>query len=105
MIRLTETDSGKIIRVEGAAAEVMLFYCFWQSALWPKWAEFLNRENLDGESKDLIKQVETVVESINNGREVLLWDPENSHFQKARQVATLSCRNVGIEVVLNGLTE
>jgi hypothetical protein len=100
MIQLVETDSGKAVRVNGAAAEVTMFFCFWQSALWPKWTEYLSERI---QQKDRVAaESRMVIESIKNGRPIFLSDADNTVFEKAREIATQCCRNVGIEVVDHG---
>ena len=95
MITVEERIGAKCVKLSGAACEVTLFYCFWQSHLWPDW---MNHVKL-GESTDAAtKQHKSVIENIKDGREILLHH-ESSQFVSACQWSIDRCRLLGVEVM------
>jgi hypothetical protein len=69
MIKIEEKQNGKYLQLTGDSAEVTMFYCFWQSKLWPDW---MNHKNL-GESNDLATRQHTgVINALVKGDPILL---------------------------------
>jgi hypothetical protein len=62
MIRLTEVYRD-IVRLNGAPAEMMLFYTLWQSSLWPGWMQ--HDDHLGEENDTPTKQRKTAIEAYN----------------------------------------
>jgi len=61
MLTLRQKESTKTVEISGPGAEVMLFYVFWQSALWPGW---MNQPSLK-EHKDQLR-LRQLVNSVNS---------------------------------------
>lgn len=87
MIRVVKKD--KHVRVSGPPGELMLFYCFWESHLWPDWASSKS-DGLDQELKDLVS-------SINSTGEFHLVTGKPL-FDKAFEVAMERFASLGIVV-------
>lgn len=97
MIKISKDNTGKMASVRGTPAEMMLFYCAWETHLWPTW---LTYDKL-GDLKDpAAKQHRGVVKSINNGHDLLLFNGDEK-FQTALDFAVERCRMLDIEVVLD----
>ncbi len=43
MIRIEKSFDGTVAKLTGDQVEMMLFFCFWQTALWPDWVKMLTR--------------------------------------------------------------
>jgi hypothetical protein len=95
MIRLTEVYRD-IVRLNGAPAEMMLFYTLWQSSLWPGWMQ--HDDHLGEENDTPTKQRKTAIEAINRG-ELLLHNPVGSElFGAAIKSAVSKCELLGVDV-------
>lgn len=93
MINL-EKIHDKVISLRGAPHEKMLFYCFWQSSIWPDW---MNYHKMANKADDAVKQHIRVIKAINDGRPILLFN-DGENFQKALAFASERCKMLGIEV-------
>lgn len=89
-----ETKVNGIAKVSGSECEVMLFYCFWQTCLWPEW---MDHSKLGDEADTATKQHKEVIENVNAGRELLLHNTGET-FHTAIRYATDKCELLGIEV-------
>lgn len=94
MVKVEKSSDGKIATLTGSECEVMLFYCFWQSKLWPDW---MNDSKLGDESDAATRQHKEVIENVNAGRELLLHNAGET-FHTAIRYATDKCELLGIEV-------
>lgn len=94
MVKVEKSSDGKIATLSGLECEVMLFYCFWQSKLWPDW---MNHSKLGDESDVATRQHKSVIENVNAGRELKLHDV-GEQFETACQYAIKRCRLLGVEV-------
>jgi hypothetical protein len=91
MIRITA--HGHAVRLNGAPAEMMLFYVFWQSTLWPAWMQYEKfGEANDGPTEHRKKAIET----INQGE--LLLHNCGEMFGAAVKTAASRCEQLGIAV-------
>jgi hypothetical protein len=61
----------KVVSVRGASSEMMLFYCFWETSLWPDWMTYHKMTNRED---DAVKQHIRVLKAIDAGRPVLLFN-------------------------------
>lgn len=93
MIRVTACNNA--VRLNGAPAEMMLFYVMWQSSLWPGWIQHEHT----GEQNDLPSvQRKTAIEAINRG-ELFLHNPSGGEmFEAAVKTATSKCELLGVVV-------
>lgn len=94
MIKVEKSSDKKITKISGSECEMMLFYCFWQSKLWPDW---MNYANLGNESDSVTWQHKLVIENVNAGRE-LLFNDVGEQFETACQYAINRCCLLGIDV-------
>lgn len=95
MIKVTKSSDGRVANVSGSECEVMLFYCFWQTKLWPDW---MNHQKLGQDSDVATMQHRSVVRNINSGLPLLLSDV-GEYFEAACEYAIDRSRLLGIEVV------
>lgn len=58
-------EGGRALTVSGDPVQLMLFYCIWQSKLWPGWEK---HEGLGDPRDGLNAQLRQVVDSISAGR-------------------------------------
>lgn len=96
MVNVEKLSDGKVAAISGSECELMLFYCFWQSKLWPNWMDY---SKLGDESDVATRQHKSVIESINTGRNLHLHDV-GEQFEDACQYAVDRCRLLGVEVNL-----
>ncbi len=94
MVRLDKHPTSDVVKLSGSECEVMLFYCFWQSYIWPDW---MNHSKLGDESDSATRQHKAVIENVNEGRELLLHNC-GDQFHNAQQYAADRCRLLGVEV-------
>jgi hypothetical protein len=94
MVKVEKSSDGKIATLSGSECEVMLFYCFWQSKLWADW---MNHSKLGDESDAATRQHKSVIENVNAGRELKLYDV-GEQFKTACHYAIERCRLLGVEV-------
>lgn len=94
MIKIETTSGGKAISVRGSSAEVMLFYCFWQTSLWPDWMTY---EKLGDRADVASKQHRGVIDRINRGDDLILYD-SGEMFEKACRFACEQCTALGVDV-------
>ena len=94
MVRVEKSSDGKVAMLTGSECEVMLFYCFWQSKLWPDW---MNHSKLGDESDSATRQHKAVIESTSNGRGLMLHDV-GEQFESACEYAIERCRLLSVEV-------
>lgn len=93
MIKIEEKQNGKYLQLTGDSAEVTMFYCFWQSKLWPDWMEHKNL----GELKDLAtKQHTGVLKALTNGDPILLAN-DSKVFKDAYKYACNKVENIGVK--------
>jgi hypothetical protein len=93
MIKIEEKQSGRYLQLSGDAAEVSMFYCFWQSKLWPEW---MNHKNL-GESNDFAtKQHAGVLNALVKGDPILLAN-DSEVFRNAYNYAIHQIEKIGVK--------
>jgi hypothetical protein len=93
MIKIEEKQNGKYLQLTGDSAEVTMFYCFWQSKLWPDW---MNHKNL-GESNDLAtRQHSGVLKALVNGDPILLAN-DSGIFKEAYKYARHQVEKFGVK--------
>lgn len=86
-----------LARVHGSAAESMLFYCFWQTALWPGWVDYKEF----GQKNDALSyQLNTVRQLLNEGQEILLFN-KGKLFTDAFLSAKDKCEKLNIKIEFN----
>lgn len=90
--------STRVATVSGPPCEVMLFYCFWQTKLWPDWMQYIRGRKPNDEA---IRQHKFVVKAINAcslaGATIDLND-WGSNYVEARLFAVESCLALAIDV-------
>ena len=91
MISVSKSFDGTLATVSGDRAELMLFFCIWQTALWPDWIA-ATCENVGA-----IQQHTAAVETIRDKGELLLHDASRL-FENACALAINRCRLLGVEV-------
>ncbi len=94
MITVKVLSDGKVTEVRGSESEVMLFYCFWQSSIWPDWMQY---EKMGVENDHATRQHKQVIESVNAGRCLSLYSV-GKEFKTAVSFAVDRCVRLGIEV-------
>lgn len=101
MIRVQKSSDGKLAVVSGLPCEIMLYYCLWQSQLWPDW---MDHEKFGDDSDHATRQHKRVIEAVSFGRELLMND-QHERFEVARWYAIDKCRALGIQVSTESLSE
>jgi hypothetical protein len=97
MIKVSKSSDNEVVSVRGTPAEMMLFYCVWESHLWPNWLQY---EKL-GDPKDAAaRQHKGVIKAINSGHDLLLSNMSKM-FQDALDFAVERCRMLEVEVVVD----
>lgn len=97
MLKVSKSSDNKTVSVCGTAAEMMLFYCAWQTHLWPNWLEYAKL----GDLKDhAARQHMGVIKAINSGRDLLLSNI-GGQFQEALDFAVERSRMLEVEVVID----
>lgn len=94
MIRVEKSPDGRSAAVAGSECEVMLFYCFWQSELWPEW---MVHPKLGEDSDSATRQHKWAIECINSGNTLLLQHT-SEQFELALQFAIDRCLLLGIQI-------
>jgi len=97
MLKINKSSDNEIVSVRGTPAEMMLFYCIWETHLWPEWLKY---EELGDRLDPAARQHRGVIKSINNGHDLLLNNRE-AIFQKALDFAIERCRMLEVEVVVD----
>lgn len=95
MIRLETSEDNKVVVVDGSKSDVMLFYCFWQTHVWPDW---MNYGKLGEENETSSNQHKQVIKSLNEGRGLSLYNV-GEQFTQAIQFATNKCKLLDIETI------
>lgn len=91
--RSTLNVASRSVKVSGLPAEMMLFYCMWQTTLWPNWMAHLTI----GIDNTATKQHKGVIELCNEGKPIrLCYEP--GRFEDALEFAISQCKAVGIVV-------
>mgnify|MGYP000990962402 CR=1 FL=1 len=90
MLSIKKKSSGEYTEVSGSSAEVMMFYCFWQSHQWPAWAE---HSKIGSEGDPATMEWKAVIDSIKDGRPLLMM------FEKSCDFAAEKMRALGVRVV------
>ena len=94
MLKTVKTSNLEVLSVRGTPAEMMLFYCIWETHLWSDWLDYTKL----GDPKDAVaRQHRNVIKSINDGRDFLISNSEKM-FQDALDFAIERCKMLGIEV-------
>lgn len=94
MVSVKKSDDGKVATVNGSEADVMLFYCFWQTSLWPDW---MKHKKLGQENDAATRQHKAAIADVNAGKGIVLSN-SGDQFESALQFAVGQCRALGIEV-------
>ncbi len=94
MIIVTRPENLKIIEVKGPTAELMLFYCFWQTSLWKNWER---HDPLHVENDALVLQLKRVVDAATSGQGLTIYY-QGDEFKKAFTFAVERCVALGIPV-------
>lgn len=92
MIRVTEAKKTAVL--EGAPADVMLFYCIWQNSIWPNW---MAAPGLSDE-KDVARQQHARVIALANAGEEIVLANDGKPFEDALKTAVDTCRNLGVQI-------
>lgn len=92
MIKITEKQDGKYVQLSGDSSDIMLFYCFWQTKLWPNW---MNYDNLGDKNDHARKQHFAVANALVENNPVLLANDQKI-FKEALQFAMEQCTKIGI---------
>jgi hypothetical protein len=93
MIKIEEKQNGKYLQLTGDSAEVTMFYCFWQSKLWPDW---MNHKNLGEVNDYATKQHTGVLSALVKGDPILLAN-DSKVFKDAYSYALKNADNIGIK--------
>jgi hypothetical protein len=97
MIKVSKSSDNEVVSVRGTPAEMMLFYCTWESSLWPSWI----RSSKLGDPEDYAaRQHRGVIKAINSGHDLLLSNSDEK-FQQALDFAIERCRMLEVEVVVD----
>lgn len=81
------------VKLSGDPAEVMLFYCMWQTVLWPNWMSHLTI----GVEDHATKQHKNVIASCAVNTPVRLhYEP--GRFEDALEFAISQCKALGVVV-------
>lgn len=97
MLKVSKSSDGKTVSVRGAPAEMILFYCMWQSYIWPKWPF---HETLESKSDAAGNQHRRVLKDIDKGHDILLSNSEWI-FKVALEFAIERSRMLDIEVSID----
>lgn len=92
MLRIEYT--GNVVTVGGNPEHVAMFYCIWQSEIFPKWAEHVKNSN---DEDAMPKQVRYVMDRWSTGQPITLSN-EDDGMTRAVFVATAACEKLGIEL-------
>jgi hypothetical protein len=87
MIFLHLQENEKTFFLSGDAVEMAIFYCQWQTVLWPDW---MAHTTIDEQHKK-------VIDTIKSGESVWLANI-NDTFKTAALTAVQRCENLGIDV-------
>ena len=87
MIYLKLSRDEKTVTLSGNAVEMAVFYCQWQTVLWPAW---MTATSIDAQHKK-------VFDLIKSGQSVLLANVDDT-FKTAGLTAVERCENLGIDV-------
>lgn len=95
MIKITPIgDGGLAVTVTGGPAQLMLFYCLWQSKLWPGWEK---HEGLGDPRDGLNAQLRNVVDSVDTGQGLAI-SIQGREFVEAVNFAVERLRGLDIHV-------
>lgn len=95
MIVLKCSESGNSVDVSGDVGEIAIFYCAWQTSLWPNWMEAsVDKDGGPGSIRCFLDHLET----DKNG----IFAYDNTSLKKAMQFGVAVCRKLGIEFESNG---
>ncbi len=93
MIKIEEKQNGRYLQLTGNSAEITIFYCFWQSKIWP---ELMNHKDL-GEPNDFAtKQHTGVLNALVIGDPILLAN-DSKVFKDAYKHALDKSDKLGIK--------
>ena len=92
MIKKEEKEEGKYVQLSGDPSDVMLFYCLWQTKLWPNW---MNHDTLDDKNDYALIQHYGVAKALEEGNPVLLANDQKI-FKEALKFAREQCTKIGI---------
>ena len=92
MIKIIEKQDGKYVQLSGDPSDVMLFYCLWQTKLWPNW---MNHDNLDDKNDHARKQHYAVANALVENNPILLANDQKV-FKEALKFAMDQCTKIGI---------
>lgn len=87
------TRNEGFVTVAGPKYELMLFYCAWQSYLWPEWMSY---EGLGKDNDEFTRHYKLAVESIQAG-ELKLFNAQTK-FQEALEFAIKTCKRVDMKI-------
>lgn len=91
MISVSKSGDGTVATLSGDGSELMLFFCIWQTALWPDWIA-ATVDHVGG-----IRDHKAAVRAIRDTGELLLHDGSRI-FEDACVFAIDRCRVLGVEV-------
>jgi len=77
--------------VSGMPAHVMMFYCIWQTKLWPEWC-------MSGMSEDAaLRQHTSALQSVSCNGFVTI-NNKGKEYREAFEAAVLACSLMGIDI-------
>lgn len=93
MLRVRRDADKKLAELQGSECEMMLFYCLWQTHLWPGWMSWdkLHEDN------HVSRQHKQAIQRINDGAGLTLHD-EGRLFEEALQFAIGQIKLMGVDV-------
>lgn len=91
MITVAKSCDGTTATVTGDKVEMMMFFCIWQSHMWPDWIHASTKH------AEALRQHKFVVQSIRDDGEIRLHDARRD-FEDACAFAIGRCRLLGIDV-------
>lgn len=96
MIKIVEKQDGKYVQLTGDPSDIMLFYCLWQTKLWPNW---MNHDGLENKNDHARKQHYAVAKALEEDNPILLANDQKI-FQEALKFAMEQCTKIGIHYAL-----
>lgn len=96
MLRIEYSEH--IVTVGGDPEHVAMFYCIWQSEIFPKWAEHVKNSN---DEDAMPKQIKYAMNRWSTGLSIALSN-EAEEMRQAALVSTAVCEKLGIEVEVKG---
>jgi hypothetical protein len=97
MLKISKSSDNEVVSVRGTPAEMMLFYCVWETHLWPEWLQY---EKLGDPKDGAARQHKSVIKAIHNGHDLLISNASKM-FQSALDFAIDRCKMMEVEVVVD----